>query len=195
MKYKYKREKAPKARSNCTGKICKKAVLPAVIFAFAGLLASCSATDNAKDNTAESTAENWIESITDESGVYIGQEKEVVGYYKRIGIAKINSTYEDMLELRDIEKQGYLVANDDGTAFFDLNGEKTEYIFDKKNFYLSDDTEKANGFSYTCINGRLIINDGITITQYMRLTDEEAADYLERSKAEYYEDERKEEKD
>ena len=110
---------------------------------------------------------------------YIGQDKEVIGYYKRIGIAKIGGTYEDMLELRDIEKQGYLIANDDGTAYFELNGEKTEYVFDGSNFYLIDDTEKANGFQYTCINGRLIINDGETITQYMRLTDEELAAYLE----------------
>ncbi len=41
---------------------------------------------------------------------------------------------------RNIE---YLVVNDDGTAYFDLNGERTEYTFDKKNFYQSDDSEKV----------------------------------------------------
>ncbi len=120
-----------------------------------------------------------IQDDTNGQGEYVGQDKEVIGYYKRIGIAKIGGTYEDMLELRDIEKQGYLIANDDCTAYFELNGEKTEYVFDGSNFYLIDDTEKANGFQYTCINGRLIINDGETITQYMRLTDEELAAYLE----------------
>ncbi len=136
-------------------------------------------TETVSDNTTENTVEDWIDSVTDERGVYIGQEKEVVGYYKRIGMVKVGGTYEEMLELRDIEKQGYLVANDDGTAFFDLDGEKTEYVFDSGNFYLSDDKERANGFHYTCINGRLIINDGTMITQYLRLTDEELASYLE----------------
>lgn len=106
----------------------------------------------------------------------------MVGYYKRIGIVKVGETYEDMLELRDIEKQGYLVANDDGTAFFELGGKKTEFVFDNAYFYLSDDTKKTNGFHYTCINGRLIINDGTTITQYLRLTDEELASYLKSNK-------------
>ncbi len=98
------------------------------------------------------TTEDWIDSITDENGVYIGQDKEVIGYYKRIGIAKIGGTYEDMLEFRDIEKQGYLVANDDCTAFFELDGEKTEYVFDGANFYLSDDKERANGFRFSFID-------------------------------------------
>ncbi len=116
---------------------------------------------------------------TDEQGQYIGQDKEAVGYYKRIGIAKADETYEEMLELQDIAKQGYLVVNEDGTAYFDLDGEKTEYTFDKKNFYLIDDTDKANGFSYTYIGGRLIISDDTTVTQYLRLTDEELEAYLE----------------
>ncbi len=45
-----------------------------------------------------------------------------------------------MTGFRNIE---YLVVNDDGTAYFDLNGERTEYTFDKKNFYQSDDSEKV----------------------------------------------------
>ena len=149
-------------------------ILPSMILVVVFLLSACNTTDN----TAEDTVDDWIDSITDEQGVYIGQDKEVVGYYKRIGIAKIGGTYEDMLELRDIEKQGYLIANDDCTAYFDLDGEKTEYVFDGSYFYMSDDTERSNGFQYTCINGRLIINDGETITQYMRLTDEELSAYL-----------------
>ena len=52
-------------------------------------------------------------------------------------------------------------------------------FFDGAYFYLSDDTERTNGFRYTCINGRLIIDDGTKITQYLRLTDEELASYLE----------------
>ena len=150
----------------------------AVIIVSACFLSSC----NKAETTTDRTTENWIDSITDENGVYIGQDKEVVGYYKRIGIVKVGETYEDMLELRDIEKQGYLVANDDGTAFFELGGKKTEFSFDGAYFYLSDDTKKTNGFHYTCINGRLIINDGTTITQYLRLTDKELASYLASNK-------------
>ena len=78
-----------------------------------------------------------------------------------------------------MEKQGYLIVNDDGTAFFELDGEKTEYVFDGGYFYLSEDTERTDGFRYACINGRLIIDDGTMITQYFRLTDEEFASYLE----------------
>ena len=146
-----------------------------VMIFFVCFLSSCDTTETSTDYAAD----NWIDSITDENGVYIGQDKEVPGYYKRIGVVKIGGTYEDMLELRDIEKQGYLVANDDGTAFFELDGEKTEFVFDGAYFYLSDDTERSNGFRYTCINGRLIIDDGTTITQYLRLTDEELASYPE----------------
>ena len=153
--------------------------LQAMILVIACLLSACNTTDNTAEVPTEDPVENWIESVTDEQGVYIGQDKEVIGYYKRIGIAKIGGTYEDMLELRDIEKQGYLIANYDCTAYFELNGEKTEYVFDGGYFYSIDDTERDNGFQYTCINGRLIINDGETITQYMRLTDEELAAYLE----------------
>lgn len=153
-----------------------KTMLAVMIIVFACFLSSCKTTEN--------TTNNWIDSITDEHGVYIGQDKEVVGYYKRIGIVKIDGTYEDMLELRDMEKQGYLIVNDDGTAFFELDGEKTEYAFDGGYFYLSEDTERTDGFRYVCINGRLIIDDGTMITQYFRLTDEEFASYLENGKIE-----------
>lgn len=116
--------------------------------------------------------------ILDDNGEYIGQDKEVIGYYKRVGIAKVDETYEEMLELLDEGKQGYLVVNDDGTAYFDLNGEKTEYTFDKKNFYQSDDSEKVYEYTYTYIGGKLVLSDGTTVTQYLRLADEELEEYL-----------------
>ncbi len=123
-----------------------------------------------------------IQDDTNGQGEYVGQDKEVIGYYKRVGIAKVDETYEEMLTLRDEEKKGYLVANDDGTAYFELDGEITKYTFDKKNFYLSDNAEKSEGFPYTYIGGRLIISDATTVTQYLRLTDEELAAYLENTK-------------
>ena len=69
----------------------------AVIIVSACFLSSC----NKAETTTDHTTENWIDSITDENGIYIGQDKEVVGCYKRIGIVKVGETYEDMLELRD----------------------------------------------------------------------------------------------
>ncbi len=84
-----------------------------------------------------------------------------------------------MLELKDIEHKGYLVLKDDWTAYFELDGERTEYIYDRQNLYLKDDTEKLNGFSYVHINGRLIVNYGTSTEQYMILTDDELSDYLE----------------
>ena len=35
-----------------------------------------------------------------------------------------------------------------------------------------EDTEKANGFSYVHINGRLIVDFGTTVEQYMIQTDD-----------------------
>ena len=83
-----------------------------------------------------------------------------------------------MLELRDTEKKGYLVLNEDWTAYFELDGERTEYTYDRKNLYLKEDTEKKNGFSYTHINGRLVVDYGTSVEQYMVLTDDELANYL-----------------
>jgi hypothetical protein len=168
----------------CVKTIFKKNILVALMLVFACFLCSCNPVDNTVVTTINKSIEgdSGYHPLTDEEGVYVGQDKEVPGYYKRIGIAKIGGTYEDMLELQDIEKQGYLVANDDGTAFFELDGKKTEFVFDKAYFYLSDDAKKTNGFHYTCINGRLIINDGTTITQYLRLTDEELSSYLKSNK-------------
>ncbi|MBR5089202.1 MAG: hypothetical protein IK093_07230 [Ruminiclostridium sp.] len=128
---------------------------------------SCAGGGIAEETTAE-TAQTWL---------YYPDEQPV-GYYKRYGISKDGETFEEMLELRDIEKKGYLVLNDDWTAYFELDGERTEYTYDRKNLYLTEDTEKNNGFSYVHINGRLIVDYGTTIEQYMVLTDEELADYL-----------------
>ena len=173
-----------KSQSDLRKKRVIKTTLVVMPFVFACFLSSCKTTEKTAENTTENTTNNWIDSITDERGVYIGQDKEVVGCYKRTGIVKIDGTYEDMLVLRYMENRGYLIVNDDGTAFFELDGEKTEYVFDSGYFYLSEDTERSDGFRYTCINGRLIINDGTMITQYLRLTDEEAASYLENDKIE-----------
>lgn len=160
-----------KSKSGSGKKRLVKITLAVMMFGIAGILSSCNTTESTAENTTENTVENWIDSVTDDNGVYIGQDKEVVGSYKRVGIVKIGGTYEDMLELRDIEKQGYLVVNYDGTAIFDFDGEKTEYVFDNAYFYLSEDTERTNGFRYTCINGRLIIDDGTMITQYLKEDD------------------------
>lgn len=149
-------------------------VLPALIIILMCLLSACDNTDKASENVSADSSVSSSEppSVVNDQGEYIGQDKEVVGRYKRVSIAKEGETYEEMKDLLDVMNKGYLVVNDDGTAVFDLDGEKTEYTFDKKNFYLRDDTEKKNGFAYTYIGGRLIINDGTTVTQYLRLSDE-----------------------
>ena len=102
--------------------------------------------------------------------------KVQVGCYQRAGISQKDETYEEMLKLRDIQNKGYLVVRDDGTATFELDGEKTEYLYDEFNFYLSEDTEKTRGIPYVYIGGRLITNDGSTITQYIKHSDEEIND-------------------
>ena len=151
-------------------KAIAKTLIHAVIImaVFSCLLSGCNNNNNSDKNYSETT--NQTE--------YISQDKEAVGYYKRIGFSKNGETFEEMKESLDIMKKGYLVLKDDGTAFFDLDGDVTEYTFDKQNFYLIDDTEKTNGAPYTYIGGRLIVNDGETVTQYFRLTDEELASYL-----------------
>ena len=75
-----------------------------------------------------------------------------------------------MLELQDIENKGILTVNEDGTATFELEGEKTDYIYDEFSFYLAEDTEKTNGFPYVYIGGIIVVNDGSTITQYLAIT-------------------------
>ena len=139
-----------------------------IMMIFSCLLSACSGKNNADEKLSEPSSREE----------YISQDKESVGYYKHISIAKECNTLEEMKELLNVMKKGYLILNDDGTAFFDLDGEITEYTFDKTYFYLIDDTEKNNGFPYTYIGGRLVVNEGETVTQYFRLTDEEIASYL-----------------
>ena len=84
-----------------------------------------------------------------------------------------------MLELRDAGSKAYLLVHDDGTATFELDGEITEYAYDEYNLYLAEDADRTNGIPYVYIGGRLIVNDGSTITQYLKLSDEELKSYLE----------------
>ncbi len=151
-------------------KAIAKTIVQAVIIMtiFSCLFCGCNNKDNSDNKHSDTSGQTE----------YIAQDKEAVGYYKRIGISKNGETFEEMKESLDIMKKGYLVLNDDGTAFFDLDGEITEYTFDKQNFYSINDSEKINGFSYTYIGGRLVVNDGTTVTQYLRLTDEELEAYL-----------------
>ncbi|MBP5607373.1 MAG: hypothetical protein J6X66_03780 [Lachnospiraceae bacterium] len=95
------------------------------------------------------------------------------GYYKRVGIVKDGETYEEMLKLREIESRGCLIISDDGTAVFELDGEKTEYVYDEYKLYFAEDTARTNGASYVFIGGRLIVDDGTTVTQYLKLSDNE----------------------
>ena len=117
-------------------------------------------------------------STTTASWTYYPDEQPV-GYYRRYGISVDGETLEQAAELRDIENKGILVLKDDWTAYFELDGEITEYTYDRGNLYLKEDTERKNGFSYVHINGRLIVDHGTSIEQYMVLTDDELADYTE----------------
>lgn len=144
-----------------------KRILSSPIMAFVICLGFASCGNG--NNTAETTTGTWT---------YYPDEQPV-GYYKRYGITKDGETFEEMRELRDIEKKGCLVLKDDWTAYFELDGEITEYTYDRKNLYLKEDTEKNNGFSYVHINGRLIVDYGTVIEQYMVLEGDELADYLE----------------
>lgn len=141
-------------------------------------LASCNHTNETNETGAATTNIATIDSeaIDWRNDPNIGKVQP--GYYKRIGIVKDGETFEEMLELHETESRGYLIIKDDGIAVFDLDGEKTEYVYDEYNLYLSEDTERTNGSSYVFIGGRLIVDDGTTITQYLKLTEEELASYL-----------------
>ncbi len=137
----------------------------AICFCFA----SCDNSHDTEEMSVAATTASW-EYYPDE---------QPVGYYKRYSVVKDDETFEEMLELRETANKGYLVLKDDWTAYFELDGEITEYTYDRKNLYLKEDTEKNNGFSYVHINGRLIVDYGSTTEQYMILSDDELADYLE----------------
>ncbi len=142
-------------------------------------LVACNITDNEVETSQKVTDDNVInyDTFDWEDDPTIG--KVQVGTYKRVGITKKDETYEEMLELRDIENKGYLVVCDDGTATFELDGEKTEYLYDEFNFYLSEDGKENGGISYVYIGGRLVVDDGLTVTQYLLLSDEEPESYTE----------------
>ena len=139
----------------------KRNILRAIIVVAACLaLTSCK-----KANVTESYTFEW------EDDPVVGKVK--AGYYKCTSIVKDGETYEEIKELRDIADRSYLVVNDDGTAVFESEGKKTAYTYDKNSFYLSEDATRSNGIPYVYIGGRLVINDGLTVRQYEKLTDEE----------------------
>ena len=140
-------------------------------------LISCNGAETAgeKGHDAAEGEVSGYEVIDWEDDPTIG--KVQAGCYQRVSITKKDETYEEMLELRDMGNKGDLIIRDDGTATFEFDGEKTEYLYDEFNFYLSEDTEKANGIPYVYIGGRLITNDGSMIIQYLKLTDEELEAY------------------
>ena len=151
-------------------------LLLAAVFACLALT-SCR-SNKANDNGLEAVI-NMFEAI-DNNAIDWKNDPNVgkvqLGYYRRVGVVKDGETYEEMLELLETADRGYLTINDDGTAVFELDGEKTEYVYDEYNFYLTEDTKRTNGYRYTFIGGRLLIDDGSTITQYVKLSDDEARD-------------------
>ena len=160
---------------NHAKKYIKKIMMTSiVVLVMCSVLTACEREESTVETVMVSPMVEWENDPT------IGKVQP--GYYKRVGITKDGETYEEMLKLRDIENQGYLIVNDDGTAYFELDGEKTEYTYDKLNFYLSEDTQKDNPISYTFIGGRIVANEGDTIIQYLKLTDEELEEYLKNSR-------------
>jgi len=150
--------------------IMKRIIISAALIGIACLsFTSCKSNDNvtndaeADDVAAHSDIIDWADDPT------IGIVP--AGIYKRVAIAKKDETYEEMLELNKIADKGILVVNEDGTATFDLDGEITEYIYDRFCLYLAEDSEKKSGMPYVYIGGRLTVNDGSTITQYLKSED------------------------
>ena len=54
-----------------------------------------------------------------------------MGCYRRIGVADSNMTFEEFKDTLDEGKRGYLIANEDHTAFFELDGEKLDLAHSK----------------------------------------------------------------
>jgi hypothetical protein len=160
---------------NHAKKYIKKIMMTSiVVLVMCSVLTACEREESTVETVMVSPMVEWENDPT------IGKVQP--GYYKRVGITKDGETYEEMLKLRDIENQGYLIVNDDGTAYFELDGEKTEYTYDKLNFYLSEDTQKDNPISYTFIGGRIVADEGDMIIQYLKLTDEELEEYIKNSR-------------
>ena len=150
--------------------IMKRIIISAALIGITCLsFTSCKSNDNvtndaeADDVAAHSDIIDWADNPT------IGIVP--AGIYKRVAIAKKDETYEEMLELNKIADKGILVVNEDGTATFELDGEITEYIYDRFCLYLAEDSEKKSGMPYVYIGGRLTVNDGSTITQYLKSED------------------------
>ena len=141
------------------------ALIGTICFSFTACKSNDNATDDAEadDVAAHSDIIDWADDPT------IGIVP--AGIYKRVAIAKKDETYEEMLELNKIADKGILVVNEDGTATFELDGEITEYIYDQFCLYLAEDSEKKSGMPYVYIGGRLTVNDGSTITQYLKSED------------------------
>ena len=141
------------------------ALIGTICFSFTACKSNDNATDDAEadDVAAHSDIIDWADDPT------IGIVP--AGIYKRVAIAKKDETYEEMLELNKIADKGILVVNEDGTATFELDGEITEYTYDRFCLYLAEDSEKKSGMPYVFIGGRLILNDGSTITQYLKSED------------------------
>lgn len=135
--------------------------------------ASCNNSQNTDETSAVATA------VTTTAGSTSYPDEQPVGCYKRFSIVKDGETFEEMLELRDDADKGFLILNEDWTAYFELDGERMEYTYDKKNLYLKEDTERSSGFSYVYIGGRLVVDKGAVVEQYMKLTDDELEYYLE----------------
>jgi len=144
----------------------KKIIIAATLFVIICFsFAACKSRDtNSDEITYNDATDKDMIDWADDPTIGIVQP----GNYQRIGIVKKDETYEEMLELNKIAEKGLLIVNDDGTATFELDGEKTEYVYDKFCLYLAEDTERANGIPYVYIGGRLVVNDGSTVTQYLK---------------------------
>ena len=151
-----------------------------ITVAFIGILccsfAACKSNDKGSEMGFEISSDETSDKDACDIGTIDWADDPTIGmlqpgYYQRVGIVKKDETYEEMLELAKTEKQGCLIVNDDGTATFELDGERIEYVYDKLCLYLAEDTERANGIPYVYIGGRLIVNDGTVITQYLKSED------------------------
>ena len=154
----------------------KRIILPIVIAGIMCLsLASYSgagSTNTEGTDNAEVTGFNALEWVDDPN---VG--KVPAGYYKRVSVSKADTTYDEMLELLESGSQGYLIVNEDGTAVFKYMGEETKYYYDEYAFYLSEEKEKDSGITYIYIGGRIVADDGVTITQFEKISDEELSDF------------------
>lgn len=145
--------------------IITAALIGIICFSFT----ACKKNDNSTDDI-------WADDVATHNDIIDWADDPTIGMvpagnYKRVAIAKKDETYEEMLELNKIADKGILVVNEDGTATFELDGEITEYTYDRFCLYLAEDSEKKSGMPYVYIGGRLILNDGSTITQYLKSED------------------------